>query len=302
MNKQNLNQIKKIYDQGGNIIQFLKKGNSSQANSDEMVLISYDFQSGSYIKYVQSNPKEKDLYTKSIAAVINNLNVKYDSILEAGVGEATTLASLLPKLKAKPKDTYGFDISWSRIKYGQEYLKKKRLSKVFLFVGDLFNIPIADNAIDIVYTSHSIEPNGGKEKEALKELYRITNKYLILLEPAYELADKKARERMEHHGYIKNLYSTAKSLKYNVLDYKLFDYYINPLNPTGLMIIKKSLQNKLTNSKPLLCPISKTPLSFIRGSYFSKKGLLAYPIIDKVPCLLNENAVIATHYLDRFTK
>lgn len=51
-------------------------------------------------------------------------------------------------------------------------------------------MPLKDNSIDIVYTSHSIEPNGGREEEALEELYRVANKYLILLEPDYELANE----------------------------------------------------------------------------------------------------------------
>ena len=46
-------------------------------------------------------------------------------------------------------------------------------------MGDMFNLPITDDSIDLVYTVHALEPNGGKEKEALKELYRITKKYLM---------------------------------------------------------------------------------------------------------------------------
>ncbi len=36
----------------------------------------------------------------------------------------------------------------------------------------------------------------------------------------------------------------------------------------------------------------------IRDNYFSKESLLLYPIIEGIPCLLPENAIIATHYLD----
>jgi ubiquinone/menaquinone biosynthesis C-methylase UbiE len=32
-----------------------------------------------------------------------------------------------------------------------------------LVVADLFHIPFADNSVDVVYTSHSLEPNGGRE-------------------------------------------------------------------------------------------------------------------------------------------
>ena len=54
-----------------------------------------------------------------------------------------------------------------------------------------------------------MEPNGGREKEALLELSRIARKYLVLIEPAYEYASEKGKERMDLHGYVKNLPDVA---------------------------------------------------------------------------------------------
>ena len=51
-----------------------------------------------------------------------------------------------------------------------------------------------------------------EEEKALEELYRITKKYLILLEPAYEFANTKAKARMDKNGYITKLYPTALKL------------------------------------------------------------------------------------------
>lgn len=297
--KDSLKKIKEIYEKGQNIIQCLRD-NKSNINTSEMIAISYDFQSGSYIKSVKENIYYTEKYTKAISKVINRLNIKHDSVLEAGVGEATTLGNLIPKLKVKPNKIFGFDLAWSRVRYAIKYMKKNNTQDLFLFMGDLFNIPLADDSIDIVYTSHSIEPNIGREKEALLELMRVTKKYLILLEPAYEFADIEGRRRMEGHGYIKNLYSTAVSLGLNILEHRLFDVHINPLNPTGLIIIEKNRRNRKVVADPLICPVTKTPLELIKNAYFSKKGLLVYPIIDGVPCLLGDNAVIATHYTDNF--
>ena len=163
-----------------------------------------------------------------------------------------------------------------------------------LFVGDLFDIPLFNDSVDIVYTSHSIEPNGGKEEEALRELYRVTKNYLILLEPAYEFANEDARNRMVAHGYVKNLYATAKSLGYKILTYELYGVSTNPLNPTGLMIIEKNPDNNLSSTMPFCDPITKTKLSVRGNVYFSEEGLISYPIVNGVPCLMKDYAIITT--------
>src|SRR5688572_21787737 len=178
--------LRELYSRGENIIQFLKNQGGKDLNTIEDILISYDFQAGSYIKFAAENPKYVDAYSGEIAKVLNGLG-NFNTLLEAGVGEATILGNVSAKLNASLTTVMGFDISWSRIKYGRHYLKEMRVT-ADLFVGDLFNIPLPDNSIDVIYTSHSIEPNGGKEKEALAELYRVTKKYLILLEPTNEFA------------------------------------------------------------------------------------------------------------------
>ncbi len=293
-----LKRIKEIYDTGGNIIQHLKGMSHSNNNSIEDILISYDFQAGTYSKGALERIAFRKSYGEAVAKVINGLG-KFESVLEVGVGEATTLAFVTPELSPMPKKIFGFDISWSRIKYANEFLEKRGLANnnvIQLFTGDLFNAPLMDSSIDVVYTSHSLEPNGGREEEALRELLRITKKYLVLLEPAYELANQEAKERMLKHGYVTNLYESAQKLGCNILEYRLFPLSSNPANPTGLMIIRK---NPLNGTGPdLSCPATKTPLELINGAYFSKESLLAYPVIGGIPCLLPQNAIVATHFMD----
>lgn len=288
-----LKRIKEIYSQGENIIKYLRKVGQDKSNSIEDILISYDFQAGSYIKRLSKSIVYKERYCKSLANIIDDLE-DVNSIMEVGVGEATTLNSLLSNMSSKLKEILGFDISWSRVKFANEFLKEFGHKNYKLFTANLFEIPLLDNSVDVVYTSHSIEPNGGREEEALRELYRVTKKYLVLLEPSYEFANEEARQRMNEHGYVTNLYLTAKSLNFNIVDHRLFENSINPLNPTGLLIIKKDTQE--SNKSGLVCPITHTPLEKYSDSFlYSEETFLAYPVLDSIPCLLKDNSILASH-------
>lgn len=289
-----ISKIKEIYAEGGNIIKYLKNHKNSFQNSIEDILISYDFQSGTYIEYAKENSKYISEYTSAVANVINKLETPH-SILEVGVGECTTLANVIGKIENKNAQFLGFDISWSRIHCGIKYLTTKGV-KAKLFVGDLFNIPLASSSIDVVYTSHSIEPNGGREKEALIELFRITKKYLILLEPANEFATEQGKERMIENGYIQNLKSIILELGMDLIEYRKFDVFANELNPTGLYVIKKKNDANAPNNLEFFCPISKSPLHEFDDHFFSEESLLSFPKINKIPCLYESYGILTSKH------
>ena len=291
-----LRELQEIYDSGINITKYLKEIKELENNSDNIIEIAYDFQSGSYIESLSNKEYASYLekYAEEIVHVICSLCDPI-SILEAGVGEATTLERVASKIKKIPT-IYGFDISLSRILYGKNWLLKNNLDNVHLVTGNLFEIPFLDNSIDVVYTSHSIEPNGGNEEKILKELFRVTRKFLILLEPGYELANKEAQKRMDSHGYCKGIKKTAISLGYNVIEHKLFPYSSNTLNPTALTIIQKEITSISYDDSVFACPRYGTALTRNTDSFFSEESLLAYPIIKGVPCLRKENAVLVSKY------
>lgn len=292
-NELTISEAKAVYESGGNVIEYLKSKNGGQVDA-ESIMISYDLQAGSYTKLAEKNSAYISDYTSSLCSVIKGLG-NFETIMEVGVGEATVMNPLM--LKVDPENEmkkYGFDISWSRVRYALQNCEQIGI-EVNLFVGDLFKIPLPSNSIDIVYSSHSLEPNGGKEKQALAELYRVAKEYIVLLEPDFQRADKDGKERMLKHGYVRNLPRHAKELGYSVIRDEPCDVFVNPLNPTGLTVIKKDRSDTF-NEPNYTCPTCHSPLKKTGDLYYSESTGLIYPVINQIPCLLADSATLGTHF------
>jgi len=291
-------ELKSMFERGENLSAALRQQAGTTGNTEEIIEWSYDIQSGSYIQALQKAEYAtyNQNYTTEIARLLTSLG-QSQSILEAGVGEATTLGNVVRKLDTPDIAYYGFDLSWSRTASARQWLQQESIPGISLCTASLLHMPYATDSIDIVYTSHTIEPNGGREESILRELHRVTRRYLVLLEPSYELANDEARRRMESHGYCRNLLGIASSLGYRIIEHKLFPYTANPLNPTALTIIEK-LATTPPIANPLACPRLKTPLQNVDGMLFSPEALTVYPIIGEIPCLRLENGIIASRYLE----
>ncbi len=293
------NELKDLYNEGVNIGVHMREKLLVKHNTQDIIEMSYDLQAGSYIESMQDENwlSFMELYSQKIVDEILNL-CNPASIMEAGVGEATTFSSVVKKLGSNV-ESYGFDLSLSRALYAQKWLKSNDIKNSIISTGDLLNMPFCDNSIDVVYTSHSIEPNGGKEEAILKELYRVANRYIVLLEPGYELSTDEIKARMDSHGYCKDLKNIALSLGFSVIKHEMFPYCANPLNPTAILIIEKNSSSFSSGSlEKFACPKYKAPLKKIGETYFSKESLYLYPIICGIPCLRKENGILATKYED----
>ncbi len=88
-------QLKELYEQGQNISAFLRKEMGVGHNTRQIIEISYDLQTGSYIDAMKDEKmsKHKQEYTREIAVTILSL-YEPKSILEAGVEEATTFTDI----------------------------------------------------------------------------------------------------------------------------------------------------------------------------------------------------------------
>jgi ubiquinone/menaquinone biosynthesis C-methylase UbiE len=169
--------MRQAYSKGGNAMEwcrdyFRTRHKTVDGNNLLATLVAYDLQAGSYLSAARAHRENNQRWCRQLAGLLAGVLDEGDSIMEVGVGEATTLAGVLAETGAKVSLAFGFDVSWSRVAEGRKWLAENG-QEASLFVADLLNIPLADGSVDVVYSSHSLEPNRGKEEEALRERLRI---------------------------------------------------------------------------------------------------------------------------------
>ena len=288
--------MRAAYARGENVMEYARQTASVLGNSPISTLIAYDLQAGTYIAGARANPDARQRWCNQLAGILNPYITKQSSVLEVGCGEATTLAGVLKHLNDTPRHALGFDISWSRCVHGLSWLAENAVS-ADLFVADLFEIPLENSSIDVVYTSHSLEPNGGHEEAAIKELMRIARRAVVLVEPVYELAGADAQARMRAHGYVRGLKETAEKLGATVRDYRLLDYCGNPLNPSGLVLIEKSATTSSASSDiQWRCPLTHSALVAHAMGFYSPGTGVVYPVLGGIPLLRSSHAVVASSF------
>lgn len=290
-NIEKLNELKNMCSNGKNIIEYLTEGHRRPTTAEDE-MISYDLRAGKDIEDYKKDDNLTNRVVRRIVSFFEDIGCLSGSVLECGSGEGIKLVSLLNQKQVGFSWAGGVDISWSRVKKAQQFSEEYLTSDVNInfFVGDIFQLPLKTSSVDIVYTMQGIYGFGGRERECMKELYRVAAKYLVLIEPSYELANEDARKRMISLGYVRNLLQTAEELHYKIIKYELFGEDVNPLNPAAVLIIEKGENVNCLN--PLCCPVTQMDVRRIGNAYFCDKSLLSYPILNGVPCMTKENAIV----------
>jgi ubiquinone/menaquinone biosynthesis C-methylase UbiE len=261
----------------------------------------YDGISGLYIK---DNYYEGRMRYSVVNGVIKNISsienmqlirkemnevlktIEFNSVLEVGVGELTTLESVFDEFGPKI-DVYGVDLSVNRIYHGlKEYRKRHKIDPT-VAKGNAIRLPFPDNSFDLVYTRHTLEQMPTIYKEALDELIRVSKRHVILFEPSYELASLSQRIKMHNSDYVRGIIRFVK----NRSDVCIKKFYLmknsaNPMNHTACYKLELSEPVLGDNSSvSFVCPYSRSPLVNKSGYFFSEESSRAYPIIEGIPVL-----------------
>lgn len=131
-----------------------------------------------YKKHKNKNPLQKFLLNKFYNDLIEMLNqVQHDKykVLDAGCGEGFTLNKLSQNKIGEKLE--GIEFSKDAVEIGKKlhpYLSLKQ--------GDIYKLPYKDNSFDLVLSTEVLEHLKEPEK-ALKELIRVSKKYILLSVP-----------------------------------------------------------------------------------------------------------------------
>ena len=295
-------ELRRLYADRRNILEHLRNSRGLERNDEMAVMVAYDLQAGSYVDILSRPGPVADAHRQSatgLAAVFDSLKV--GSLLDAGTGEATLLCSILDAMTVRPPRVHGFDISLSRLMVGRDLARRRGHPNVGLFAGSLSEVPVLENAFDTVFTNHALEPNQGREREIIEELYRVCRRYLVLREPSYELGSERTRARIEAHRYVRNIPGVLSDLGYDVIEHRLFEADTNADNQSALTIVRKRPGEADSSADPAIpyaSPLGKGPLVFTGEAYYSTEDALVFPVISGVPCLLADYGIFSSRYLD----
>jgi 2-polyprenyl-3-methyl-5-hydroxy-6-metoxy-1,4-benzoquinol methylase len=129
-----------------------------------------------YRKHTTKNPLQKffiENFEKTLAKEVAKL--KINSILDAGCGEGFTLEFLR---KQKIGKTYeGIDFLKTAIEIG-----RKVHPNIKLLQESIYDLPYKNNTFDVILCTEVME-HLDDPKKALKELFRVSRKYVLLSVP-----------------------------------------------------------------------------------------------------------------------
>jgi uncharacterized protein YbaR (Trm112 family) len=78
----------------------------------------------------------------------------------------------------------------------------------------------------------------------------------------------------------------------NVVKYELLNVQKSPLNPAAILVVDAE-NASIKNESRYVCPITMTPTEVMTNGVFSSESGHFYPMIQDIPILLAEKAVMA---------
>ena len=294
-----LQKIRDAYERGENVTKLLRE-EGSKINSLEAIEIAYDLQAGSYVRAALEDLPGFLRRTKEMGEILRSHVSFMDVVIDCGAGELTTLSGM-SGFMPENITLQAFDLSLSRLNVGLRFASRAMRSDLWaglnVFAASMDRIPLPEASVDIVMSSHALEPNFGRELDLLKEMLRVCRKKLVLFEPSFEDNSDEGKQRMIDLGYVRNLPDHLEAAGGRLIEKFPLRNVANRLNPTFCYVVEKIDARGAVDALEtrFQCPITGHALERRQGYLWSKGGGYAYPIINKIPLLRAKDSILMCH-------
>lgn len=297
-----LARAQQAYKRGENVTDFLRSELGETNNSSEIIEMAYELQAGSYVALSEEFPDRLGPYSEEMYALLKPHLFEHCTILDLGTGELTTLSPLANHIDIPIQKIFGLEISWSRLSVGRDYwwrTANKTSLDLSLFVAEMGDIPLPSQSIDVVITSHALEPNGENATRLLAEIFRVARK-CVFFEPSYEMNSEEGKARMDRLGYIKGIEQKVALLGGKVHDVTLMKH-VSICNPTACYVVEPpdtETSHAVTVHVNFSVPGTDFRLHTHDGFLLSEDTGIIYPVLDGIPILKKQNGILATKLVD----
>lgn len=252
LKSRSLKNVEKKYDQIAG--EYIERYLSQEDNN-----FPCDFGFGKKIFKVKGYPKKF-----SSSFLLNILEVtESNSFMEIGAGELTNIFEILKKnKKINFENVLALDISLPRLIVGNNLLKKNLIYIDHCINSNAENIPLGDNSIDLLFTVHCLEQVPHIAKNIIREMIRVANNYVVLIEPSYELGSEVTRNRIFKKDYIKLNKDIFKGLDAEII-YREKNRLSSYISTSEIVILKKKKRKNTPKKFKLVCPTCKKELNLI---------------------------------------
>jgi SAM-dependent methyltransferase len=161
----------------------------------------------------------KRLSLEPLLGLIRDRGVR--TVLDFGCGwgaNTVILRQLLPDL-----EVWSFDYSPQRVLTTQFNLRALGLVPYRLFVADGSRLPLPDDAVDVVLTTHVLEQMGEVLPRALDEIHRVARRFAYHVEPSWRWGRWPHRLRMRRLGYPRDIAEQSLARGWQLVDHRPAD-------------------------------------------------------------------------------
>lgn len=157
---------------------------------------------------------------KHLAEVFSRL-APGGSVIEVGAGDLGMLVGIARVIEPKPHRLGAADISEKRLIVGRDWARSHGVNIDAFAAADAARLPFGDREWDIVFTSNCLEQNLTGVAAIVHELYRVSAKYLVMVEPAYELGSPLYQRHIRKIGHVRGIPAVIHEAGWKLVHHEL---------------------------------------------------------------------------------